>query len=339
MASFDPAPLAAYLRPRLPGAEGPLIVERLTGGQSNPTYWLKYPDATFVLRKQPAGRLLPSAHQVDREYRVLSALAGGPVPAPRPYLFCGDPTLVGTPFYVMQAVAGRVFADAALPGLTPAERAAAYASMAATLAGLHRLDWRALGLADFGRPGQYFSRQVARWTRQWQSARPREIPEIDQLAAWLAGHIPAGDDETTLAHGDFRLGNLIFHPTEPRVAAVVDWELATLGHPLADVAYNCLTYHARPEEFGGLLGLDLAGLGLPTEAEYVAAYCRAAGRPDDLRPFHRVFALFRFAVILAGVAARAALGNAAADNAAEVGGLSARFARRGWELARAADAP
>lgn len=334
MADFDPAPLAALLAGRLPGAAGPLSVAPILGGQSNPTYWLVYPEATYVLRKQPPGPLLPSAHQLDREYRILSALAGSPVPVPQPYLYHADPAVVGTPFYVMEAVRGRVFTDPALPGVPPAERAALYAAMSATLAHLHRVDWQALGLADFGRPGQYFSRQVARWTRQWQSSQTRAIPEIDQLAAWLPAHQPPGDDETAIAHGDYRLGNLIFHPTEPRVAAVVDWELATLGHPLADLAYNCLSYHATPDEYGGLMGLDLPALGLPSEVDYVADYCRQAGRANDLRPFHLVFALFRFAVILEGVAARAAQGNASAANAAEVGRLSLNFARRAWDLAR-----
>lgn len=337
MTDFDPAVLAGFLRGRLPGAEGPLTVERIAGGQSNPTYWLKYPDLTYVLRKQPAGPLLPSAHLVDREYRILSALAGGPVPVPRPHIFCDDRALIGTPFYVMEAVAGRVFPDASLPGLTPAERTAIYAGLAETLAHLHRVDWAALGLADYGKAGSYFSRQVARWTKQWLSSKTREIPEIDQLAAWLPAQVPAaGDDETAIAHGDYRLGNLIYHPTEPRVAAVVDWELSTLGHPLADAAYACLGYHALPAEYGGLLGLDLAALGIPGEAEFVAQYCRAAGRPNDLRPFHLVFALFRFAVILEGVAARAALGNASATDAAAVGGLSVNFARRAWAIAAAA---
>ncbi|MBL8057734.1 MAG: phosphotransferase family protein [Anaerolineales bacterium] len=330
--AFDPGPLAAFLRPRLPGADGPLTVERIAGGQSNPTYWLKYPDHTFVLRKQPPGPLLPSAHDMAREYRILSALAGTDVPVPRALLFSGDRALIGTPFYVMAAVPGRVFADAALPGRPPAERAAIYTAMSATLARLHRVDWRALGLGDFGRAGQYFSRQVARWTKQWQASRTRPLPEIDHLAAWLPAHLPP-DDETTLAHGDYRLGNLIFHPTEPRVVAVVDWELSTLGHPLADLAYNCLIYHATPEEYGGLLGLDLAALGIPDQAALVADYCRRAGRPNDLHPFHFIFALFRFAVILEGVAARAAQGNASAADAAEVGRLSGNFARRAWALA------
>jgi aminoglycoside phosphotransferase (APT) family kinase protein len=335
MTDFVPAPLAAYLKPRLPGADGALQVERIAGGQSNPTYWLKYPDVTYVLRKQPPGPLLPSAHDMGREYRILSALAGTEVPVPRPYLYCNDAALIGTTFYVMEAVPGRVFPDAALPGLAPAERTAIYAAMSLTLARLHGVDWHALGLADYGRAGGYFGRQVTRWTKQWQASKTRSIPEIDHLAAWLPARLPA-DGETAIAHGDYRLGNLIYHPLEPRVVAVVDWELSTLGHPLADLAYNCLSYHATPAEYGGLLGLDLAALGIPTEAEFVADYCRQAGRGNDLQPFHLVFALFRFAVILEGVAARAALGNAAAADAAEVGRLSVNFARRAWEIAEAA---
>ncbi len=331
MPDFDVATLARYLRPRLPDADEALQVEGISGGQSNPTYWLKFSTATYVLRKQPPGPLLPSAHAVDREYRILTALTATEVPVPQPYLFCDDATVIGTPFYVMAALTGRVFADSALPGLTPADRAAIYDSMNATLARIHTVDWQALGLSDYGKAGNYFARQIARWTKQWRNSQTRAIPEIDSLVEWLPRHLP-DDDVTTIAHGDYRLGNLIYHPTKPHVIGVVDWELSTLGHPLADLAYNCLLYHAA--EHGGILGLDREALGIPSEAEYVARYCDRTGRASGLTPFHLAFALFRFAVILEGVAARAAHGNAAADNAREVGALSAVYAQRAWAIAQ-----
>ncbi len=333
MNDFNIESLAHHLRSRLPGADGFLRVEPISGGQSNPTYWLKFPAVTYVLRKQPPGPLLPSAHAVDREYRILSALAPTEVPIPKPYLFCDDRTIIGTPFYVMEAVPGRVFAESTLPDQTPAERAAIYDAMNETLARIHKVNWQAVGLGDYGKAGSYFSRQIARWTKQWQGSKMHNIPEVDRLVEWLPGHIP-DDDETTIAHGDYRLGNLIYHPTEPRVIGVVDWELSTLGHPLADLAYSCILYHATPEEYGGVLGLDQKALGIPSEAEYVARYCQRTGRATGMTPFHLAFALFRFAVILEGVAARAAQGNAASKNAREVGQLSANYAQRGWAMAQ-----
>ena len=325
----DPKRLHAFLRTRLAGLDGPPALSRIAGGQSNPTYFVDYPDRAFVLRKQPAGELLPSAHAVDREYRVMDALAGTGVPVPRMILFHRERDVVGTPFYLMERVHGRVFADYALPGCTPSERAAMYDAMAATLAALHRVDFAAAGLADFGRPGNYFARQVARWTRQWEQSRTRENRWLELLIARLPGEIPPGD-EVAICHGDFRMGNLMFAPDAPRVVAVLDWELSTLGHPLADVAYNAMAWRCLPHEYGGVLGLDLRALGIPTEHAYLERYYGLAGG-GRVQPFHFAFALFRFAVIFEGIASRAAAGNAVADNAAEAGKLGPAFARRAVE--------
>ncbi|MDJ0948862.1 MAG: phosphotransferase family protein [Alphaproteobacteria bacterium] len=328
---FDPAPLEAYLRVALPALRGTMRVELISGGQSNPTFFLTFDNRELVLRKQPPGELLPSAHAVDREYRVMTALAETDVPVPRTLLFCADRTVTGTPFYVMERLPGRVFHDSTLPGVTAKERSAMYDSMNDVMARLHMVNWQAVGLGDYGKPGNYFARQINRWTRQWQSSRTRDIPEIDRLIEWLPAHIPPGD-ETTICHGDYRIGNLMFHPTEPRVVGVLDWELSTLGHPLADVAFNCIVYHSTPEEYGGIRGLDLAALGIPSEEDYLARYCDRTGRADSITGFHLAFALFRFAVIFEGIAARAKIGTAAGSNAEDVGKLSVVFARRACEM-------
>ena len=314
-----------------PGFGGAMAIEPIGGGQSNPTYRLRFAERELILRKQPAGELLPSAHAVDREYRVQQALAGSGVPVPQMVLLCEDRAVIGTMFYVMEALDGRVLHDPALPGLEPAERAAIYNSMNEALARLHGVDWGAIGLEGFGRPGNYFQRQINRWTRQWHASKTREIPEIERLIAWLPEHVPAGD-ETTIVHGDYRLGNLMLHPQEPRVIAVLDWELSTLGHPLADLAYNCVLYHAAAEDYGGLLGLDLEALGIPSEQDYVARYCQRIGRADGITSFHLAFSMFRFAVIFEGIAARARAGIAASADAEEVGKLSIVYARRACAL-------
>jgi aminoglycoside phosphotransferase (APT) family kinase protein len=328
---FDPDRLAGYLRARLPGLAGAMTALPIAGGQSNPTFRLRFADRDLVLRKQPAGELLPSAHAVDREFRIQQALAGSGVPVPRMEHFCDDRAVIGTLFYIMEALDGRVFKDPALPGLEPCERAAIYDSMNEVLARLHVVDWRAIGLEGFGRPGSYFARQINRWTRQWQASKTREIPEIEQLIAWLPEHVPARD-ETTIVHGDYRLGNLMLHPREPCVIALLDWELSTLGHPLADLAYNCVVYRAAADDYGGLLGLDLEALGIPSEQDYVARYCARTGRADGITPFHLAFSMFRFAVIFEGIAARARAGIAAAADAEEVGKLSVVYARRACTL-------
>jgi aminoglycoside phosphotransferase (APT) family kinase protein len=329
---FDPARLEPYLKAQLPELSGPMTAERIGGGQSNPTYWLRFGERAVVLRKQPAGELLPSAHAVDREHRVMAALAATAVPVPKMLHFCGDRSVIGTLFYVMEALDGRVIHDSSIPGVSPAGRAAMYDSMNDVLARLHQVDWQAVGLEGFGRPGNYFARQISRWTRQWHASKTREIPEIDQLIAWLPANLPAGDDETTIVHGDFRLGNLMFHPREPRVIAILDWELSTLGHPLADLAHNCLLWHATRAMYYGVEDLDQAALGIPAEADYVRRYCARTGRQDGITAFHLAFAMFRFAVIFEGIAQRARIGTAAAADAEKVGRLSVDYAERAYAL-------
>jgi aminoglycoside phosphotransferase (APT) family kinase protein len=328
---FDPATLDAYLRRTLARLEGDLRIERVPGGQSNPTFYVTYGARRLVLRKQPAGELLPSAHAVDREYRVMTALAATDVPVPPTVLFCNDRAVVGTPFYMMERVDGRVFSDSALPDVAPRERQLMYASMARTLAAIHNVDPAAVGLADYGKAGNYFARQIARWTWQWELSRTRDNADIARLIEWLPRHVP-DDDETSIVHGDYRIGNVMFHAREPRVVAVLDWELSTLGHPLADLAHSCIAWHSWSDEYEGLLGLDLEKLGIPDEAEYTAAYCDAAHRTTRMTRFHLAFALFRFAVIFEGIAARARAGTAAGANAADVGHLAINFGRRAIEV-------
>src|SRR5437764_4656631 len=273
---FDPAALERYMREHVAGFAGPLGVKQFRGGQSNPTYYLTAGGKEYVLRRKPPGKLLPSAHAVDRGYRVITALGTTGFPVPRTYALCTDPSVIGPAFYIMDCVHGRVITDPAIPGLTPSARSAMYDSLSHVLARLHTVDWRALGLADFGRPGNYFARQIHRWTEQYRASETEKIDAMERLIAWMPEHVPSGD-ETTLVHGDFRLGNVVIHPSEPRVAAVLDWELSTLGHPLADLAYNCLPYRFT-REWEGLADKNLRELGIPTEEEYVAAYCRRTGR-------------------------------------------------------------
>lgn len=331
---FDEAALAAWLRDTLAGLQGRMQLQRIDGGQSNPTFFVDFERGPrLVLRKQPPGELLKSAHAVDREYRIQRALAPTGVPVAPMMAFCDDRAVIGTPFYVMQRVQGRVLGDYALQAVAPAERRRYLFALAETLAQLHAVDWAAIGLADYGRAGNFFERQIARWTQQWHAAKQHDSDDMDRLIAWLPAHVPPGD-ETTIAHGDYRLGNVMFHPTEPRIVAVLDWELSTLGHPLADAAYSSLPWCTERDVFEGLRGLDLAALQLPTQAEYLAHYQRCSGRAA-LQPFHRVFSLFRFAAILEGIAARVRAGNAAGTNAAEVGALAPRFARYAVEIMRA----
>jgi aminoglycoside phosphotransferase (APT) family kinase protein len=328
---FDEAALVRYLAGRLPGFDGGCIVRQFQGGQSNPTFHLDTPGGAYVLRKKPGGKLLPSAHAVDREYRVLSALAGTDVPVPRVRHFCDDPAVIGTIFYVMDYLPGRIYANRSMPGVDREHRRAAFLDIARVLGRLHRVVPAAVGLGDFGRPGNYVGRQIERWTKQYHAAEPEPEPAMDSLIQWLAGH-PAVADETTIAHGDYRLGNLIFHPTEPRVVAVLDWELSTLGHPLADLAYCCLPWRTAPE-LQGIEGLAVPGL--PDEAAFVARYSEEAGRPVPAdMDFFVVFSLFRWAAIGAGVYRRALGGNASDANAGRLAGEQFRkIARRGWEIA------
>ena len=329
---FDEAALARWLAAHLPGMAGPIEVRQFAGGHSNPTYWFAGGDRAFVLRKKPPGKLLPSAHAVEREHRIIAALQGSGVPVPRVHALCEDPTVIGTPFFVMDHVEGRVFRDVNLPGVASAERAAIYDAMNEALAIYHQLDWRAMGLADFGRSGSYFARQFDRWAKQYDAARTIDIPAMENLKAWLATHMPT-DDETTLVHGDYRLENMIFHPTEPRILAVLDWELATLGHPLADLAYNCLPWNLCTRPTSGFA--DALPAGVPSEADYVAAYCRRTGRPGIPNwKFYVAFSLFRSAAIGQGVYKRGLDGNASNAAALQIGDTVPIIAARGWELAR-----
>ncbi|WP_212524720.1 phosphotransferase family protein [Actibacterium sp. MT2.3-13A] len=328
---FEPATLKAFLDDSF-GAEAVFELERVRGGQSNPTYFVTHGAERMVLRKQPNGPILKGAHAIDREFRVLQCLHPADVPVARPILYHPDPALLGTPFYLMERIEGRVFSDCALPGLDPAERHALWMALADALAAMHAVRPDEVGLGDFGRPGNYFERQIARWTKQWQGSSSDPIPELDRLAEWLPANLPPDDGAVSLAHGDFRMGNMIFHPTDPRVIAILDWELSTLGHPLADLGFCAMPWHTSPEEYGGILGLDHAALGLPTEAEFVARYMARNPGTSPLLPFHKAFALFRFAVIFVGIADRARAGTAAGHDAAQMAPLARRFAIRGLEV-------
>ena len=328
---FDAAALERYMRVHVAGFDGALTVKQFRGGQSNPTYYLMAGGREYVLRRKPPGKLLPSAHAVDREYRVITVLGTTGFPVPRTYALCEDASVIGTAFYIMDCVHGRVITDPAIPGLTPSARSAMYDSLSHVLARLHTVDWRALGLADFGRPGNYFARQIHRWTEQYRASETEKIDAMERLIAWMPEHVPSGD-ETTLVHGDFRLGNVVIHPSEPRVAAVLDWELSTLGHPLADLAYNCLPYRFT-REWEGLADKNLRELGIPTEEEYVAAYCRRTGRagiPDW--NFCLAFAMFRLAAIAQGIMGRAIAGTANDPNARERGARARPLAESAWAL-------
>jgi aminoglycoside phosphotransferase (APT) family kinase protein len=310
---FDEAALHLWLRARLPEVGHRLEVRQFQGGASNPTFLLTTDaGARFVLRKKPPGQLLSSAHQVDREYRVMKALQGQ-IPVPRMRALCDDPDVIGTAFYVMDFLEGRIFRDATLPGLEPAERAAIYDDLNATLAKLHQVDFEAVGLGDYGRPGNYFERQVARWTRQYRDAATDDIPAMDALIETLPARIPA-DQSVSIAHGDYRLENVMFDPVEPRIIAVLDWELSTIGHPLADIAYNAFLWRSHAPGWGSLDGVDFAASGIPTEAEYVAAYCRRTGRGEIADwPFLMAFSIFRLASISQGVYRRVLSGNSARE--------------------------
>jgi aminoglycoside phosphotransferase (APT) family kinase protein len=334
---IDTARLLEYLSARIPELRrGDATVQQFRGGQSNPTFLIQAGGRAFVLRKKPPGNLLPSAHQVEREYQVMKALAGTDVPVPRMLVLCEDAEIIGTAFYVMEGVEGRVVRDLTLPELSPTARRAVYDVMAETLAKLHRVDWRGVGLENFGKPTGYVSRQVARWTRQYEATRTHEIASMDKVMPWLVRNLPEGD-EAAIAHGDFRLENMILHPSEPKVRAVLDWELATIGHPLPDLAYNCLPYHVEPDfpGVGGLRDMDFAVTGIPSEADYIATYCAAAGRKGiDHWHYYLAFSLFRTAAILQGVYARALQKTASSANALSVGKLAAQAADMAWGQAR-----
>jgi aminoglycoside phosphotransferase (APT) family kinase protein len=313
---FDEGALQAWLEANLEAFEPPLQVRQFTRGASNPTFLLTSGDRRWVLRKKPPGALLPSAHQVDREFRVMKALGGAGFPVPRMRALCEDASVIGTAFYVMDFMDGRIFRDARMPGLEAAERRALYDDLNATLARLHGIDFAAIGLSDYGRPGNYFERQIGRWTRQYRGAQTQVIEEMERLIEALPNRMPS-DDETAITHGDYRPENVMFHATQPRIVAVLDWELSTLGHPLADLAYSCILFHSHSESWGSLIGVDLAAAGIPNQDGYVAAYCRRTGRAsiEDF-DFYLAFSIFRLASIGQGVFRRNldGIGTGAASN-------------------------
>ena len=342
--AFDTAALDRWLTDHLPGYAGPLTVSQFKGGQSNPTYLLSTPEASYVMRSKPGpvARLLPSAHAIEREFRVMQALQGTEVPVARMLLLCDDESVMGRAFYLMEYVQGRVLWDQALPGMSCAERGALYDEMNRVIASLHRLRPQALDLADFGKPGNYFERQIARWSRQYAASVTEPIPEMDRLMQWLPAHLPdsARDErEVAIVHGDFRLDNLIFHPTEPRVLAVLDWELSTLGHPLADFSYHCMAWHI-PHALGrGIGGLDATALGIPTESAYLRRYCERTGRadPDAVAAdwnFYLAYNLFRISAILQGIAKRVEDGTAASAQARDAAASARPLAELGWQFAK-----
>jgi aminoglycoside phosphotransferase (APT) family kinase protein len=338
--SIDLARLEAWLRENLPDYAGPPVLERFPGGQSNPTFRLRAASGDYVLRRKPAGALLASAHAVDREYRVMRALADTPVQVARVHALCEDAAVIGSSFFVMDYVEGRVFWDQTLPGMAPEQRRAIFASMNATIAALHGVDFAAVGLSGFGRPENYLARQLARWTTQYRAAETAPIPAMDRLIEWLPANLPAGSGAAAgvragVVHGDFRMDNLIFHPTEPRVVAVLDWELSTLGDPVVDFAYHAMSWRVAPALFRGLAGIDFAGSGIPTEADYVAEYFRRTGQPPvEHWDYYIVYSLFRIAAILQGIAKRALDGTAASAQAVDVGGRAGGLAEQAWVLAR-----
>lgn len=333
--AMDADRLASWLDRRLPGAGG-LTIEQFRGGQSNPTYLLSTAGGRYVLRRKPPGALLPSAHAVDREFRILNALAGSAVPVPRALCYCDDASVAGTPFYLMEYVEGRIFWDPALPDLRPTERSAIYQEMNRVIAAIHAVDPDTAGLADFGRRENFVARQIDRWSKQYRASELERIDSMEQLIDWLPRHLPP-DEPARITHGDFRIDNLIFDRHEFRILAVIDWELATLGNAFSDFAYHCMPFRMPGSLRKGLAGLDLAQLGIPSEQAYVAEYLRRVGRPAGSAStfdFYIAFNLFRLASILQGVAARARLGNASSEHATEAGSLTRPIADLAWAQAR-----
>jgi aminoglycoside phosphotransferase (APT) family kinase protein len=344
--AFDVDALAAWLATHLDGFKGPLTVEMFKGGQSNPTYKLLTPGQSYVMRAKPGpvARLLPSAHAIEREFAVMSGLQGTDVPVPRMHCLCEDESVIGRAFYVMEFMQGRVLWDQSLPGMGNAERGAIYDEMNRVIAALHTVRFAERGLASYGKPGNYFERQIGRWSKQYIASITQPIAEMDELMAWLPAHIPADardESRVSIVHGDYRLDNLMFHPTEPRVIAVLDWELSTLGHPLADFSYHCMAWHIPPGAFRGIGGLDVASLGIPTEDDYIRRYCERTGltTPDALKAdwnFYMAYNLFRLAAILQGIAKRVEAGTASSAQAASSGAGARGLAEMAWKFARQA---
>ena len=345
---FDTAVLQAYLQTRLEGFAGPLAVEQFKGGQSNPTYKLITPQRSYVLRSKPgpAAKLLPSAHAVEREFTVMSALHGSDVPVPKMHLLCEDESVIGRAFYVMEFMQGRVFWDQSLPDIARPERAAYYDEMNRVIAALHNVDVNKAGLASYGKPGNYFERSIGRWTKQYLASITEPIDAMDKLIEWLPANIPASardEGQISVVHGDYRLDNLMFHATEPRVIAVLDWELSTTGHPLADFSYHCMSWHIEPGQFRGVGGLDLQALGIPDEKSYVQRYCERTGRiekggdPAAVMAdwnFYLAYNMFRLAGILQGIAKRVEMGTASSAQARQAGAGARPLAQMGWRIAQ-----
>jgi aminoglycoside phosphotransferase (APT) family kinase protein len=344
--AFDTAALTAWLEKNLEGFAGPLTVEMFKGGQSNPTYKLLTPGQSYVMRAKPApvAKLLPSAHAVEREFTVMRGLGGTDVPVPRMYCLCEDESVIGRAFYVMEFVPGRVLWDQALPGMSPAERGQIYDAMNRVIAALHTVKFAERGLSQYGKPGNYFDRQIGRWSKQYVASITQPIPEMDRLIEWLPAHIPAGardESRVSIVHGDYRMDNLVFHTTEPRVIAVLDWELSTLGHPLADLSYHCMAWHIPHGSFRGIGGLDHAALGIPSEDEYIARYCERTGltTPQALKAdwnFYMAYNMFRIAAILQGIAKRVEAGTASSAQAASSGASAKPMAQLAWSFAQRA---
>ncbi len=333
---LDIGALNEYLQANIDGYGGPLSLKQFKGGQSNPTYLLQTPNGEYVMRRKPSGKLLKSAHAVDREFRVMTALYEAGFPVPRPYVLCTDESVAGTMFYVMEYVQGRIFWDLDLPSCDPDERAAIYEQVNVTLAQLHNFDFAKLGLEDFGKPGNYFSRQISRWSGQYAASETGKVPAMDRLIAWLPENIP-DDESCSIVHGDYRLDNMVIHPDEPRVLAVLDWELSTIGHPLGDFTYHLMAWQLPDIGIGsaGLKGKDLEALGIPGEEEYLAAYCERTGRSAGIsnRDFYSAYNFFRIAAILQGIAGRVRDGTAASAHAERATRAVVPLAEMGWEFA------
>ena len=342
--AFDAAALTHYLEANLPGFAGPLTVEQFKGGQSNPTYKLVTPTQAYVMRSKPgpAAKLLASAHAVDREFTVMRALGATDVPVPKMHLLCEDESVIGRAFYVMEFMPGRVLWEQSLPSIERGQRAAYYDEMNRVIAALHTVDVAAVGLSGYGKPGNYFERQIGRWTKQYQASITQPIDAMDRLIEWLPAHIPASardESQVSIVHGDYRLDNLMFDAEAPRAIAVLDWELSTIGHPLADFSYHCMSWHIEPGQFRGLGGLDLDALGLPDERAYVERYCERTGRPDAGKVmadwnFYLAYNMFRLAGILQGIAKRVEVGTASSAQARQSAAGARPLAEMGWKIAR-----
>ena len=327
---IDIARLQSYMEAHVEGFAGTMALSQFKGGQSNPTYRIDAGGRSYVLRRKPPGILLPSAHAVDREYRVITALAQTDVPVPRTYCLCEDDGVIGTVFYIMEMAQGRILWDSTLPDMNRAERGRIYQAMNEAMAALHKVDYQAIGLGDFGKVGEYRERQIHRWSKTYRLSEGDPIPAMDRLIEWLPQNIPAGD-ETTLIHGDFRMDNMVFHPTEPRVVALLDWELATLGHTVGDFTYTLMGWRLGKDLFRGIADADLPALGIPTESEYIAQYCALTGR-DGIQnlEWYLAYNMFRLAAILQGIAKRAQDGTAASPHAKEQGRRARPLAEAAW---------